>query len=328
MPIDPNIPLSVQQSKFGEIIYKGVQDYTANKRAKEASDRANALLTLKQEEAAQKMKDIERKSIHSQTATFLRNEVLPLYAQGDVQGAEAKMKDELLRIGLDKKESIPIEDLYNIHTQDPQKAGLMAKSFVDQAVFEKLIPQTGKDTKTALEEAQLRKTEKQIQKIDVEIKEKVDKAKTAKEKEAALRQGQIQKADIVIGKVDKALDQTGFFTTGATGAVSGKIPGSPAFNLEKTIDTIKANIGFNELQQMRASSPTGGALGQVAVRELEFLQSAISSLDKGQEQSQLRENLEQVKTHYQNWKDTLEGKVPQTKPPSGESDGWSIKRID
>ena len=112
----------------------------------------------------------------------------------------------------------------------------------------------------------------------------------------------INKASIVSNKVDEALKDVGFWTTGLTGSVLGKIPGTSAYDLDKTVDTIKANIGFNELQAMRESSPTGGALGQVAVRELDFLQAAIASLDQGQSPEKLVDNLNAVKTHFNNWK--------------------------
>lgn len=85
------------------------------------------------------------------------------------------------------------------------------------------------------------------------------------------------------------------------GSLMAMAPGTGAYRLYGLIDTIKANIGFDRLQQMREASPTGGALGQVAVRELDFLQSVIANLDPGQGQDRLIENLKKVKTHYQNW---------------------------
>lgn len=54
---------------------------------------------------------------------------------------------------------------------------------------------------------------------------------------------------------------------------------------------------------MRRESPTGGALGQVAVMELQMLQSVLSSLDAGQDSDMLTKNLKKVKTHYQNFLD-------------------------
>lgn len=115
----------------------------------------------------------------------------------------------------------------------------------------------------------------------------------------------MSRADLVIGKVDKALEQTGFFTTGMLGAASGHVPNTPAYNYQKTLDTIIGNIGFQELQAMREASPTGGALGQVAVRELEMLQSVLSSLDRGQGEAQQRENLRAVGNHFTNWKNAV-----------------------
>jgi hypothetical protein len=129
-------------------------------------------------------------------------------------------------------------------------------------------------------------------------------------KDAARAAGAIQKADTVIQKVDEALGLVGPSTTGLLGDLRsttlGRITGSGAFDLEKTIDTIKANLGFSELQAMREASPTGGALGQVAVQELAMLQSTIASLDKGQSADVVKKNLEQVRTHFQNWKKAVQ----------------------
>ena len=125
-------------------------------------------------------------------------------------------------------------------------------------------------------------------------------------KDAARAQGAIQKADIVVKKVEEALDQTGFFSTGLTGKVLGMIPGTGAYDLDRTIDTIKAQIGFSELQAMREASPTGGALGQVAILELQMLQSTIASLEHGQSEPQIRRALQQVKKHFENWKNAVQ----------------------
>jgi hypothetical protein len=147
---------------------------------------------------------------------------------------------------------------------------------------------------------------------------KLDMKVAADAKKEALRTEQnLSKADLVIGKVGEALDKTGFSTSGFTGKVLSNIAGTPAYDLDKTIDTIKANIGFNELAAMREASPTGGALGQIAVRELDFLQAALGSLDVGQSEKQQRENLQAVKTHYENWKRAVKG---ETKGASGSFD--------
>lgn len=117
---------------------------------------------------------------------------------------------------------------------------------------------------------------------------------------------QLAKADNVLTKLGEAQglirgNISGGVSTGALGSLLGRVPGSQAYNLKKTVETVKANLGFDELQKMREASPTGGALGQVAIQELAALQSTVSNLDTGQDAATLRRNLEQVQTHYVNW---------------------------
>jgi len=84
------------------------------------------------------------------------------------------------------------------------------------------------------------------------------------------------------------------------------IPTSDARNLQAKLTSIKANIGFDRLQQMRDQSPTGGALGQVAVQELVALQSTIASLDQMQSPSELKGALAKVDKHYTRWAETIQ----------------------
>lgn len=105
----------------------------------------------------------------------------------------------------------------------------------------------------------------------------------------------------VLGAIDKArkLSQ-GWLNTGMGSSVTGRIGGSDAHNLQRQLATIKANLGFDKLAEMRASSPTGGALGAVTERELDLLQSVVANLDQSQSDEQLRENLDLVEKHYRN----------------------------
>lgn len=123
-------------------------------------------------------------------------------------------------------------------------------------------------------------------------------------------QSQVGKAETVIGKVGQAMNQIsgvfgGLGRTGLIGGFAKHIPGSNAYTLDKTLDTIKANLGFDALQQMRDNSPTGGALGQVAVQELNMLQAAVSALDTGLPADMLKSNLQDIRTHYANWLNTV-----------------------
>jgi len=100
------------------------------------------------------------------------------------------------------------------------------------------------------------------------------------------------------------------WTTGVPGAIVGLVPGTRSFNLQETLDAIKANLSFDKLQEMRDMSPTGGALGQVSERELAQLERTVGSLNQKQDQKQLLKNLQRVRVHYNNWlNNTLEANI-------------------
>jgi len=66
-------------------------------------------------------------------------------------------------------------------------------------------------------------------------------------------------------------------------------------DMEGLLKTLKANLGFDQLQAMRDASPTGGALGQVSEKELDFLQSAAGALDIGMSKENLINSLAEIK---------------------------------
>lgn len=110
--------------------------------------------------------------------------------------------------------------------------------------------------------------------------------------------GKLPSLQKVSNSIKKAINQVTPFTTGV-GSLLSVLPGTDAANLQKTIDEIIANIGFDRLQRMRDESPTGGALGQVAVKELEMLQATLGSLDTRQSVGQLKDQLTLVLNEYE-----------------------------
>lgn len=104
----------------------------------------------------------------------------------------------------------------------------------------------------------------------------------------------LAKSKTVTNKIDQAIGKVNGLSAGY-GALWNRWPTSDARDLAADIETIKANLGFDELNEMRQNSPTGGALGQVAVQEIEFLQSVISNLSQSQSPEQLRANLQEVR---------------------------------
>lgn len=108
-------------------------------------------------------------------------------------------------------------------------------------------------------------------------------------------------AQAITSTVDGALKRLGKGEAGYIGKTMSEVPGTKAYDLARDIETIKANLGFQELAEMRANSPTGGALGAIAVQELTALQSTVANLDIGQSEGQLRKNLQKIKSHYAKW---------------------------
>jgi hypothetical protein len=81
---------------------------------------------------------------------------------------------------------------------------------------------------------------------------------------------QIQAAVAIISKYPN--HSTGF------GGLMQIIPDTEATQLKALLDTVKSNVAFAALQEMRNNSPTGGALGNVSNIEIELLYQNIAPL--------------------------------------------------
>ena len=112
-------------------------------------------------------------------------------------------------------------------------------------------------------------------------------------------------ADRVVNDVDLAMEKLSGWTAGLGGAVLKNIPGTEAKNFSGFLDTLKANIGFGVLQDMRNASKTGGALGQISDRENVLLSSVLGSLDQAQSVEQIKANLTKIKGIMMEWQAAL-----------------------
>ena len=135
------------------------------------------------------------------------------------------------------------------------------------------------------------------------------------------------KADIVDKKITNALasiDLNGQWVAGY-GSYLQNLPNTEAIKFKGYLDTIKANLGYEELQNMRDNSPTGGALGAISERETTFLQSMQASLDQAQKPEDLRKILTELQVGRRKFQAEREaimrggqsgGQAPEA-PPSG-----------
>ena len=155
----------------------------------------------------------------------------------------------------------------------------------------------GKGQMTPYQAANLKIEQDKEARIAAEADAKKEAAARAAESTAA---GAEESARIVTGAITKAKGLVSPTSTGFGSLLSG-IPTTDARALEGQLNVIKANLGFDRLRQMREESKTGGALGSIAVKELERLEAAVATLDTGLEGQQLIDALDAVSTHYNNW---------------------------
>lgn len=125
-------------------------------------------------------------------------------------------------------------------------------------------------------------------------------AQQAAEADENRAKGTAERSGLIAEEIDRALSvmDSGVLPDTGWGAMLADMPGTDAKALQALLGTIKANIGFDELNKMRAQSKTGGALGQVTERELAFLQSVAGSLDQSQSSKDLKYNLDRLWNGY------------------------------
>lgn len=102
-------------------------------------------------------------------------------------------------------------------------------------------------------------------------------------------------ANRTISAIDDVLPDIGYTTAGTLGSVLSNIPGTSAANVSAELAAVASNVAFNALQQMRAASKTGGALGQVSERELDLLSSVEGSIRQNQSPANLKAQLQKVR---------------------------------
>ena len=121
--------------------------------------------------------------------------------------------------------------------------------------------------------------------------------------------------------------------TGIRGAIPN-VPGTAAADAQAQLETLKSQVAFGVLQDMRNQSKTGGALGAVSEKELMLLQNNLQALDKAQSYEQMVKSLEGILKYTEEAKDRLRGaynmrhsgKAPAKAP--GASGGWGIQRVE
>jgi hypothetical protein len=181
------------------------------------------------------------------------------------------------------------------------------------------------ETNALKSENQAMKAAKEAQRVT----EESARRKMARETAAA-------QIDNVVSTVNDAISKVSSASAG-WGSKLQNIPLTESNALKNSLQTVKANIGFDKLQQMRESSKTGGALGAVSEMENKALQASIASLEQEQDPKLLVKNLETIKNYYLKHKNALDAidyaeHGPAAPPPAGGkikvSNGQETLEID
>jgi hypothetical protein len=122
--------------------------------------------------------------------------------------------------------------------------------------------------------------------------EQVEKTKQEREAQSA--------ANILvgIGLIKRNLDKTTFGLE-PVGMYPGarKLVSQAAVDVSRGIDTVIANIGFSELEKLKA---VGGTLGQIAIRELELLQQLRGSLSQDLSKPEFKAAVDRLEKEAEN----------------------------
>lgn len=76
--------------------------------------------------------------------------------------------------------------------------------------------------------------------------------------------------------IQDAVERNPHFNTGFLASALRHLPGTEAHDVHNSLNTIRSNVGFDRLRDMRAASKTGGALGQVSNKELTLLVDSLA----------------------------------------------------
>lgn len=116
-----------------------------------------------------------------------------------------------------------------------------------------------------------------------------------------------------IQEVDE-LKNPGFMETGFVGGVTAAVPGTPAYDREKELLSIRARLGFDQINEMKRlaaeSGASGTGLGQISNIEFMSLQSTIDAIYTGMSGEAQDKALDNIKKHLLNVQKLASGIAP------------------
>lgn len=134
-------------------------------------------------------------------------------------------------------------------------------------------------------------------------------AQSAKDKasgtQANNQQYLIDTSDTIISTIDRLRPQVNNTTVGM-GSLTSIIPGSPAKDFQAQLKVLSSGIFRQQLQAMRASSKTGGAVGNVSNKEGDRFENALGALDQAQSVPSMLKQLDIISDSTKKYKEAIQ----------------------
>jgi len=116
-----------------------------------------------------------------------------------------------------------------------------------------------------------------------------------------------------IQEIDELMDP-GFTESGFIGGLTQAVPGTAAYDREKELLSIRARLGFDQINEMKRlaaeSGASGTGLGQISNIEFMSLQSTIDAIYTGMSGEAQNKALENIKKHLLNVQKLASGVAP------------------
>jgi hypothetical protein len=224
-----------------------------------------------------------------------------LQQAGDYQGAvAAAQKSTQLQSQIDEKQAGREQQLQIARERIQAQLDIAAQRGADAKELQQMRIEGQKELRQLAAGMGSGLTNVRQQLLEEKLASEREKRTSASEATMSRLENMVDNANNVISTIKTAKDQV----SGTTAGIGGRLLSltESATDLEENLNSIKANLGFDRLQQMRNESKTGGALGQVAVKELDRLEAARASLNRTQSPEQLKKNLDNVLEAYTNWR--------------------------
>ena len=155
-------------------------------------------------------------------------------------------------------------------------------------------------------------------KIDAEgnVTLDIEPAPDAKKQVRALKEP-ISDLDLMLRTIKQIRSIYKGISPGAGGAANwlSYIPGTDAADVSKLVETLQGNIAFKKLAEMKAASPTGGALGAISERELSLLSASAGSVDPALSFFLFKDNLDYIESGAKRAKQILEEDIASIEKP-------------